>query len=794
MARPKRGQQSTTTTTTTNKRNNNKKVTKKVTVEDDDESDKTSKCSSSSSSSPTTKNNKKTQSPTRKRRMASLNAEAMLHIYTSTSANINTNNEINSKEATKRKSNDDKQSNAKRKAPVKKTTINNKSKVTNNNNNSNKNKRLKNDYDSEDNESDEDKSTLENDDDDDGESSYESLPKKKGKKLTKQINSTITTTGRPKREASARASAMIIQTNEIERARYQYQTLPLKTNSTLPIVNTSTTNANTTNTKKPKNTDTSIEENTKQQTNIVKQESQQQQQVQNDTKSTTSSSIEHIKIPSKKVEQIKVLNLTVDNLTEHNKLVASLGPYNSNTREYILKWIDACIIPDEKPFPNEILPIEIRTFNLPDYDKKSKESPKIVNQQQQIKIENEPQIIEILDPSPPPPPPPQSLPSITQCSHQPPIALPKSSSLSQHQNLIQNQTATLNNLAAVFNIPLGQAPSTNQAPTSFNHHPQIASFTRPPYIPLFNFTPTNWQQYAAAVVGAAATSQIPHQWPHHQTVLQAPPPVHVFQQPTVNVVVKPPNSHNNHKKSSFDELQITVGTTSSPTKILSPNCTSTTATTTANHHKYQIKIKTEKSPLELNKQKHNQQKNETKNHTSHQIKSNNKLIDNSEQKNEVSSTTEILPLAQCASHETLNSIQTEVATTTSSTTTTNNTIKIEDSNSTLSQEKTLAEQLNSSTKDISDDNENENKLMIDESSPTSQQIQQQQLNKEEENCQKKLDFDNELVTNNDTTNSISSFSYSLKLSTKQYREQVWKACGPTVEKLISINVLFFIIY
>ena len=169
----------------------------------------------------------------------------------------------------------------------------------------------------------------------------------------------------------------------------------------------------------------------------------------------------------------------------------------------------------------------------------------------------------------------------------------------QQQNAAVQNTA-LNNLAAALNLSIqpqiSQTTHSQAAAALFQQNP----FGRP-YLPIFSFT-SPWQ-YAAA---AAALQPLPD-----RCIIQpAIQPVHVFQQPTVNVVVKPQSSvpvysshhHHHHHKTSHkgqqksDELKITLN----PSKqSINSFHKSTSApligvTTSNSSSSYQVKIKTEK--------------------------------------------------------------------------------------------------------------------------------------------------------------------------------------------------------
>jgi hypothetical protein len=173
-----------------------------------------------------------------------------------------------------------------------------------------------------------------------------------------------------------------------------------------------------------------------------------------------------------------------------------------------------------------------------------------------------------------------------------------------HQQNAAVQNTALNNLAAALNLsiqPQITQTTHNQAAATaalFQQNP----FGRP-YLPIFSFT-SPWQ-YAAA---AAALQPLPD-----RCIIQpAIQPVHVFQQPTVNVVVKPQTSvpvfsshHHSHKTShkaqKNDEVKITLNHSSPSKQSINSFHKSTSApvigVTTSSLHSsssYQVKIKTEK--------------------------------------------------------------------------------------------------------------------------------------------------------------------------------------------------------
>jgi hypothetical protein len=174
-----------------------------------------------------------------------------------------------------------------------------------------------------------------------------------------------------------------------------------------------------------------------------------------------------------------------------------------------------------------------------------------------------------------------------------------------HQQNAAVQNTALNNLAAALNLSI--QPQINQ--TTHNQAAATAALFQQnpygrPYLPIFSFT-SPWQ-YAAA---AAALQPLPD-----RCIIQpAIQPVHVFQQPTVNVVVKPQTSvpvfsshhHHSHKTShkaqKNDEVKITLNHSSPSKQSINSFHKSTsapligvTASSLHSSSSYQVKIKTEK--------------------------------------------------------------------------------------------------------------------------------------------------------------------------------------------------------
>lgn len=140
---------------------------------------------------------------------------------------------------------------------------------------------------------------------------------------------------RPKREASIKASALIIQTNEIEKS-HRYNQLNEQEEELEKQPGTSNNN-------KQLNNEDSLDETIEIKSDL---DSNQELNAKNSKKKLIINN-----------DKIKILNLTVDNLAEHTKRAANLGPFNNNTREYILKWTDGWAYTDEKPFPVGEIPI-----------------------------------------------------------------------------------------------------------------------------------------------------------------------------------------------------------------------------------------------------------------------------------------------------------------------------------------------------------------------------------------------------------------------------------------------------
>jgi hypothetical protein len=151
------------------------------------------------------------------------------------------------------------------------------------------------------------------------------------------------------------------------------------------------------------------------------------------------------------------------------------------------------------------------------------------------------------------------------------IQIPAQLQFIEQKAQLQNNTS-LNNLAAAWNLTMqpqiaAAAVASNAAvAASF----QQGSFGSNPFLSFMSFpSPSPWE-YAAAVAASQSGTwnpSLPGASISDRCIIQ-PGPVHVFQQPTVNVVVKPQKS-SQHKSSSAnnfskkekkcgDELQITL--------------------------------------------------------------------------------------------------------------------------------------------------------------------------------------------------------------------------------------------
>ncbi|CAF0720036.1 unnamed protein product [Brachionus calyciflorus] len=366
-------------------------------------------------------NNKKTKIPNvinddvlkepRKRRMASLNAEFLVHYCSNTNPNLN---------QTPEKTTSQSPSSSKRRR-----TISNESKLKTTNP---RRKIKKKDPASDENETEHEVETEKNtkktqkkkintkqktkknhadSDDDNSESSQEIIQNRsrRSKKSDNETNIVVaTSTGRPKREASLRASAMIIQTNEIEKTRFQYYTTTQNPTATT----TTTTPVNQTNTKKsddskpdaknhnfqvpqtpPKNTSKTTLKNSKKSETNLKHVSTTTTLAnsnvnlgRNESPDDEESSNDVLIVAEKNVSPSELV-LTEELLLEHNKQFGSYstgnGTFSSHTKEYINKWINELVAPDDKPFPEDVIPIDsfgTKILNDPQYlNVKSRQVP-----------------------------------------------------------------------------------------------------------------------------------------------------------------------------------------------------------------------------------------------------------------------------------------------------------------------------------------------------------------------------------------------------------------------------------
>ena len=258
-------------------------------------------------------------------------------------------------------------------------------------------------------------------DDDEEEEGSEEVVETRGRK--RPTLSPQAAPGRPKREASMRASAMIIQTNEIEKTRFQYYS---SANTTTPSLISPTHHVKPEKPTLPKNTkkqpgtssSTTNDVNFQVPQTPVKSSPITKSLKKTKTSSTSpnliNSNLRHIptvttmanSIPQvggarangdgsssndilivaettgtkSKTNAQKTLNssnerpLTEDILAEHNKICGTQtcggGTFSNYTREYISKWAMEYEQPEEKPFPAETIPIEtygVKVLNEPQY-------------------------------------------------------------------------------------------------------------------------------------------------------------------------------------------------------------------------------------------------------------------------------------------------------------------------------------------------------------------------------------------------------------------------------------------
>lgn len=208
------------------------------------------------------------------------------------------------------------------------------------------------------------------------------------------------TSGRPKREASMRASAMIIQTNEIEKTRFQYFSSATTTPANL-ISNNSNTNSKkeTEKFQVPQSVPSMYKSKTANPKTKKQQAVEKQQELKHVSTTTTlanstlnagannnsnnnlasqvedeESSSDVLIVAEKSASKSNDLTLTEELLAEHNKLYGSYstgnGAFSNHTRDYISKWAQEYAPTDEKPFPTDVIPIEsygLKVLNEPQY-------------------------------------------------------------------------------------------------------------------------------------------------------------------------------------------------------------------------------------------------------------------------------------------------------------------------------------------------------------------------------------------------------------------------------------------
>ncbi len=160
-----------------------------------------------------------------------------------------------------------------------------------------------------------------------------------------------------------RASAMIIQTNEIEKARYQYQLTPIPNDKQQTVAKNAKTKQSIKtllNANKTKRNAHFVVDNQDDEGCDYEEDDLMDQQTSTSTSITTSDN---------KASNAKVLELTQEHLSEHDKLHAQTsghnGQYTNLTRDYILKWTSEYQPPkDEKPFPVGQIPLDIYGHKL----------------------------------------------------------------------------------------------------------------------------------------------------------------------------------------------------------------------------------------------------------------------------------------------------------------------------------------------------------------------------------------------------------------------------------------------
>lgn len=204
--------------------------------------------------------------------------------------------------------------------------------------------------------------------------------------------------GRPKREASLRASAMIIQTNEIEKTRFQYYPSVGSANAAPPPPPPVTPAANSLTVSKSKadkshfqvpnppkalkNAKNKSDANLKHvSTATTLANSQAAIMGRNESPDDEESSSDVLIVSEKNSNGEFVL--TEERLADHNKLYGSYstgnGTFSTHTKDYINKWIGGLETAEDKPFPQEIIPIDSfgsKVLNDPQYlTVKSRQQP-----------------------------------------------------------------------------------------------------------------------------------------------------------------------------------------------------------------------------------------------------------------------------------------------------------------------------------------------------------------------------------------------------------------------------------
>jgi hypothetical protein len=184
-----------------------------------------------------------------------------------------------------------------------------------------------------------------------------------------------------------RASAMIIQTNEIEKARYQYQLMPSNNNDT-PSTPAEKHQALAKIVKSTKQQQTNkmylLMLSNKHKTRHIDDDNiddidcdydDNDEFLATDEQTTTNTSIATNENNKAQSNLTKILKLTQERLSEHDKVHAQTsghnGQYTNQTRDYIIKWTNEYQPPkDEKPFPVGQIPLDIyghKVSNSPQY-------------------------------------------------------------------------------------------------------------------------------------------------------------------------------------------------------------------------------------------------------------------------------------------------------------------------------------------------------------------------------------------------------------------------------------------